>query len=95
MVASAGGFGTVTEDGYGVSYIVANEDIGKLVVHRNWSVLGDAKITFRVRLSLHCAVNFSVHSRRSCPSTDSTAFGNAICKAMDDLKELYQKELQS
>lgn len=60
--AMAGGFGAVTDDGYGVSYIVVGED----------------------------DVNFSIHSKRSCPKTDSRKFGAAIKQAMWDMRALYE-----
>ncbi|XP_065912529.1 carnitine O-palmitoyltransferase 1, liver isoform-like [Dysidea avara] len=56
-----GGFGTVTETGYGISYIIRGED----------------------------NVNCSVHSKKSCPSTDSTHMLEQIRKAMNDMRELY------
>ncbi|XP_065910251.1 carnitine O-palmitoyltransferase 1, liver isoform-like [Dysidea avara] len=56
-----GGFGTITETGYGISYIVCGED----------------------------NVNFSVHSKKSCPSTDSTHMLEQIREAMNDMRKLY------
>ena len=34
-------------------------------------------------------VNFSIHSKRSCPDTDSRKLGDAILKAFDDMRALY------
>ncbi|KAL5517212.1 hypothetical protein EMCRGX_G002713 [Ephydatia muelleri] len=35
-------------------------------------------------------VNFFVNSKRSCSETDSTRFGEAICRALWDMKSLYE-----
>ena len=34
-------------------------------------------------------VIFSVHSKRSCPTTSTQKFAEEICKAMVDLKDLF------
>ncbi|XP_065912520.1 carnitine O-palmitoyltransferase 1, muscle isoform-like [Dysidea avara] len=59
--AQLGGFGAVTETGYGISYIVNGED----------------------------NVTFSMHSKKSCPSTDSKHMMEQVRKALNDMRELY------
>ncbi len=79
-----GGFGTVAEDGYGVSYIIVGEDDGKI------TYLYLAIISWCV----FSAVNFSIHSKRKCLETDSRKFGDALLKAFEDMKALYSEELE-
>ncbi len=38
------------------------------------------------------AVNFSIHSKHSCPETDSKKFAEALLKAFEDMKDLYFPE---
>lgn len=62
-ISGGGGFGPVADDGYGVSYIIAGEDV----------------------------LFFHISSKVSCPTTDSHRFGQSICKALDDIKNLFMK----
>ena len=41
------------------------------------------------------AANFCIHSRHSCPTTDSTTFGNTLLKVMEDLRDLHKEELSA
>jgi carnitine O-palmitoyltransferase 1, liver isoform len=62
-----GGFGPVSNDGYGVSYIIAGEDL----------------------------IFFHISSLKSCNLTDSERFSRQICRALTDIKFLfddYKKE---
>uniref|UniRef100_A0A1I8JML1 Carnitine O-palmitoyltransferase n=1 Tax=Macrostomum lignano TaxID=282301 RepID=A0A1I8JML1_9PLAT len=60
-ISAGGGFGPVSEDGYGVSYIIAGED----------------------------TIFFHISSRVSCDLTNSRRFGDQICRALQDLKNLF------
>lgn len=40
-------------------------------------------------------VNFSIHSKHTCPTTSSSQFAEAIRAAMNDMKLLYTEELGS
>ena len=40
-------------------------------------------------LSLSLSVNWTIHSKRSCPTTDSNEFFQALRKALMDMKDLY------
>ncbi|XP_050391317.1 carnitine O-palmitoyltransferase 1, liver isoform isoform X1 [Patella vulgata] len=62
QICAGGGFGPVADDGYGVSYIVAGEDI----------------------------IFFHISCKRSCSTTDANKFGAAICKAMADIRNLFE-----
>jgi len=62
-ISAGGGFGPVADDGYGVSYIVAGEDI----------------------------IFFHISSKLSCPTTSSEKFAQQICKALDDIKRLFEE----
>ncbi|KAL4233881.1 Carnitine O-palmitoyltransferase 1 [Mactra antiquata] len=59
-ISGGGGFGPVADDGYGVSYIIAGEDV--LFIH--------------------------ISSKKSCPTTDSTKFGEEVYRALSDIKNL-------
>lgn len=63
----AGGFGTVVEDGYGVSYLVVGED----------------------------KVYFSIHSKRSCPTTSSQKFADTLYQSFEDMKALYEPNIST
>jgi hypothetical protein len=56
-----GGFGTVSDVGYGISYIPYGEHL----------------------------VFFSVHCKKSCPTTDSLQFREALDDAFKDMKNLF------
>ncbi|KAK2147018.1 hypothetical protein LSH36_573g01026 [Paralvinella palmiformis] len=62
LISAGGGFGPVADDGYGVSYIIAGEDV----------------------------IFFHISSKRSCPETDSTRFGNNINRAFQDMRKLFE-----
>jgi carnitine O-palmitoyltransferase 1 len=57
-----GGFGTVMDNGYGVSYMFIGED-----------------------RSTH-----SIHSKKSCPKTDSELFGQTMMKTLDEMREMFK-----
>lgn len=38
-------------------------------------------------------VFYSIHCKKSCPTTSSSDLGNAIVTAFDDMRELYAAEL--
>eukprot|EP00735_Rhodelphis_limneticus_P000316 TRINITY_DN1049_c0_g1::TRINITY_DN1049_c0_g1_i1::g.30045::m.30045 TRINITY_DN1049_c0_g1::TRINITY_DN1049_c0_g1_i1::g.30045 ORF type:complete len:774 (+),score=262.38,sp/Q63704/CPT1B_RAT/43.24/2e-178,Carn_acyltransf/PF00755.15/2.3e-169 TRINITY_DN1049_c0_g1_i1:107-2428(+) len=61
FLSPGGGFGPVTDDGYGISYMIVGER----------------------------AVYFHVSAKRSCPTTDSVKFGNAIRKALLEMKDIF------
>ncbi|XP_052243807.1 carnitine O-palmitoyltransferase 1, liver isoform-like isoform X2 [Dreissena polymorpha] len=63
-ISGGGGFGPVADDGYGVSYIIAGEDV----------------------------LFFHISCKKSCPTTSSEKFANAICKALADIKDLCLKK---
>jgi hypothetical protein len=46
-------------------------------------------------LYVNIPVYFSIHSKRSCPTTSSEKFGEAIKTAFDDMKGLYADVLES
>lgn len=97
----AGGFGTVFDDGYGISYLVY-EHYGKAFT-RDFSenFCGDigtmhfvpfVSVVFNFLLatsSLYSTVSWSVHSKRSSARTDSKEFAEHISQAMEDMRELY------
>ena len=74
-----GGFGTVADNGYGISYIVRGEDHGMYVFDK-YSLL--AIFLF--------SVNFSVHSKKSCSATDSTCMLEELRRAFTDMRKLYK-----
>ena len=86
-----GGFGTVTDTGYGVSYIVVGEDTGKVIATQfyNWIL----QMFYNVNEFCPFLVFYSIHCKKSCPTTSSTDLGNAIITAFDDMRELYAVEL--
>ena len=84
MPTQIGGFGCVCDDGYGISYMVVGEDIGMYTSVRNGFGKKD------LILVQFFAVNFSVHSKRSCPTTSTDEMCDAICKAFDDMKALFE-----
>ena len=47
-----------------------------------------ASFTVISLFSVHPVI-FSVHSKRSCPTTNTQKFAEEICKAMMDLKNLF------
>ncbi|CAF5184233.1 unnamed protein product [Rotaria magnacalcarata] len=57
----------VAADGYGVSYIIASEDL----------------------------IFFHISSNKSSPETDSTRFGQRIKQAMEDMRELLERQTSS
>ncbi|CAF1425143.1 unnamed protein product [Adineta steineri] len=61
-----GGFGPVAADGYGVSYIIAAEDL----------------------------IFFHISSNKSAGETDSKRFGERICQAMKDMRDLFEGEIK-
>jgi len=69
----------VTETGYGISYIIRGEDNGKITL---------SQLMYK-HVAICIVVNFSIHSKKSCPSTDSTHMLEQIKKAMNEMKELY------
>ena len=76
----AGGFGTVTDNGYGISYLV-KEDKGRLVSMERGS-------------KFFHSVSFSIECKHSCPETDSRKMADAINQSLEDMKELYCHELK-
>lgn len=62
-ISAGGGFGPVSQDGYGVSYIIAGEDL----------------------------LFFHISSQKSCAATDSSRFADQICRALDDVKKLFEQ----
>ncbi|KAG5684914.1 hypothetical protein PVAND_014123 [Polypedilum vanderplanki] len=63
FISAGGGFGPVSVDGYGVSYIIAGEDL----------------------------IFFHISSLKSCNVTDSERFAQQICKALTDIKLLFEQ----
>uniref|UniRef100_A0A182WA64 carnitine O-palmitoyltransferase n=1 Tax=Anopheles minimus TaxID=112268 RepID=A0A182WA64_9DIPT len=62
-ISAGGGFGPVADDGYGVSYIVAGEDL----------------------------IFFHISSKKSCGTTSSERFAQEICRALADMKHLFEE----
>ncbi|XP_035909670.1 carnitine O-palmitoyltransferase 1, liver isoform isoform X1 [Anopheles stephensi] len=62
-ISAGGGFGPVADDGYGVSYIVAGEDL----------------------------IFFHISSKKSCGTTSSERFAQEICRALGDMKHLFEE----
>lgn len=62
-ISAGGGFGPVSTDGYGVSYIIAGEDL----------------------------IFFHISSQKSCKQTSSDGFAQQICRALDDIKHLFEQ----
>lgn len=63
FISAGGGFGPVSYDGYGVSYIIAGEDL----------------------------IFFHISSLKSCNLTDSERFSQQICRAMMDMKLMFEE----
>ncbi|XP_070506218.1 carnitine O-palmitoyltransferase 1, liver isoform isoform X2 [Chironomus tepperi] len=63
FISAGGGFGPVSSDGYGVSYIIAGEDL----------------------------IFFHISSIKSCNVTDSERFSQQICRALADMKLLFEQ----
>lgn len=62
-ISAGGGFGPVSQDGYGVSYIIAGEDM----------------------------IFFHISSQQSCSTTSSARFAEQICRALSDIKLLFEQ----
>ena len=117
-----GGFGTVVEDGYGVSYLVVGEDKGELCqpssthlppfIHHNDhtnhpfihpsihssihpSIQPIIHPSIIYTLSLQPAVYFSIHSKRSCPTTSSQKFADTLYQSFEDMKALYEPNIST
>ncbi|KAM7341695.1 carnitine O-palmitoyltransferase whd isoform 1-T3 [Cochliomyia hominivorax] len=65
-ISSGGGFGPVADDGYGVSYIIAGEDL----------------------------IFFHISAKKSCDTTDVHRFADNICKALADIRTMFEQHMK-
>ena len=75
MLSTGGGFGPVSDDGYGVSYIICDEDL----------IMFHVSPEKRDKLS----TSIQISSKHSCTHTDSARFGANIEKAMLDVAAVF------
>uniref|UniRef100_W8B1P8 Carnitine O-palmitoyltransferase 1, liver isoform n=3 Tax=Ceratitis capitata TaxID=7213 RepID=W8B1P8_CERCA len=66
-ISSGGGFGPVADDGYGVSYIIAGENL----------------------------IFFHISAKLNCKQTDVHRFGENICKALADIRAMFELHFKS
>ena len=71
MLSAGGGFGPVSDDGYGVSYIICHEDL--IMFHVSYSSVVWYESVIQVS------------SKTTCPTTSSKRFAHNIEKAMLDI----------
>lgn len=76
MLSAGGGFGPVSDDGYGVSYIICHEDL--IMFHVSNVQLTVSKIVSQVS------------SKTTCPTTSSKRFAHNIEKAMLDIAAIME-----
>ncbi|XP_037811824.1 carnitine O-palmitoyltransferase 1, liver isoform isoform X1 [Lucilia sericata] len=65
-ISSGGGFGPVADDGYGVSYIIAGENL----------------------------IFFHISAKKSCDTTDVHRFADNICKALADIRSMFEQHMK-
>uniref|UniRef100_A0A1A9V5B4 carnitine O-palmitoyltransferase n=1 Tax=Glossina austeni TaxID=7395 RepID=A0A1A9V5B4_GLOAU len=65
-ISSGGGFGPVADDGYGVSYIIAGEDL----------------------------IFFHISAKKSCETTDAHRFADNICRALADIRAMFELHMK-
>jgi len=97
QVSPGGGFGPVTDDGYGVSYMVANEDEVRCAAahlkHAN-APRGVNTCTRFISLApfggLRSQLYFHVSSKKSSKVTDAKLFAQRIKDALADMRTVFE-----
>lgn len=90
-ISSGGGFGPVADDGYGVSYIIAGEDL----IFFHISAKNSCATTVRL---YYISIQYNPASVIKCTFVyfqDVHRFADNICKALSDIRSMFEQHMKN